>query len=38
MAPKFYLAVSYPQLSMGQFMRIATVPGAIERDLKKPFE
>ena len=38
MAPKFYLAVSYPQLSMGQFMKIATVPGAIERDLKKPFQ
>jgi len=38
MAPKFYLAVSYPQLSMGQFMKIATVPGAIETDLKKPFK
>jgi len=38
MAPKFYLAVAYPQLSMGQFMKIATVPGAIEADLKRPFE
>jgi len=38
MAPKFYLAVAYPQLSMGQFMKIATVPGAIETDLKKPFQ
>ncbi len=35
--PKFYLAVSYPQLTMGQFMTIATVPGAIEQDLSKPF-
>ena len=38
MAPKFYLAVSYPQLTMGQFMKIATVPGAIEADLTKPFK
>ncbi len=38
MAPKFYLAVSYPQLTMGQFMKIATVPGAIEKDLSKPFK
>jgi len=38
MAPKFYLAVSYPQLSMGQFMKIAMVPRAIEEDLKKPFQ
>lgn len=38
MAPKFYLAVSYPQLTMGQFMKIATVPGAIEKDLAKPFK
>lgn len=38
MAPKFYLAVSYPQLTMGQFMKIATVPGAIEKDLTKPFK
>ena len=38
MAPKFYLAVSYPRLTMGQFMKIATVPGAIEKDLTKPFK
>lgn len=38
LAPKFYLAVSYPQLTMGQFMKIATVPGAIEKDLAKPFK
>ena len=35
---KYYLAISYPLLSMGQFMTIATVPGAIETDLKKPFK
>ena len=34
---KYYLAVSYPQLTMGEFMTIATVPGAIEKDLKKHF-
>jgi len=34
---KYYLAISYPSLSMGEFMTIATVPGAIEKDLKKPF-
>jgi len=38
LAPKYYLAVSYPQLTMGQFMKIATVPGAIEADLTKPFK
>lgn len=38
LAPKFYLAVAYPQLTMGQFMKIATVPGAIEADLTKPFK
>ena len=38
LAPKFYLAVSYPQLTMGEFMKIATVPGAIEKDLSKPFK
>ncbi len=35
---KYYIAVSYPQLSMSEFMKIATVPGAIEKDLKKPFK
>lgn len=38
LAPKFYLAVSYPQLTMGQFMTIATVPGAIEKDLARAFK
>ena len=38
LAAKFYLAVSYPQLTMNQFMKIATVPGAIEKELSKPFK
>jgi len=37
LAAKYYLAVSYPQLSMGEFMTISEIPGAIEEDLKKPF-
>jgi len=36
--PKYYLALSYPMLSMSQFMTIATVPGAIEKDCKKIFK
>jgi len=32
---KYYLALSYPLLSMGQFMTISSVPDAIERKLKK---
>ena len=35
---KYYLAVSYPLLSMGEFMTISTVPGAITKDLTKPFK
>ena len=38
LAAKYYLAVSYPQLTMTQFMKIATVPGAIEKELTKPFK
>ena len=38
LAPKYYLAVSYPLLSMGEFTTIATVPGAINKDLTKPFK
>jgi hypothetical protein len=37
LAAKYYLAVSYPQLTMGEFMTISDIPGAIEADLKKPF-
>lgn len=35
---KYYLAVSYPLLSMGTFTTIATVPGAIKKDLTKAFK
>ena len=38
LAAKYYLAVSYPQLTMGEFMTIATIPGAIVKDLEKPFK
>jgi hypothetical protein len=37
LAPKYYLAISYPLLTMGEFMTISTVPGAIIKDLQKPF-
>ncbi len=32
---KYYLAISYPLLTMGQFMKISSTPDAIERALKK---
>ena len=35
--PKFYISVMYPMLKMSQFMTIATVPGAIEKDCDKIF-
>jgi hypothetical protein len=35
---EYYIAISYPMLSMGQFMTIATLPGAVERELEKPFK
>jgi hypothetical protein len=35
---KYFIAISYPLLTMGEFMTIATVPGAIENDLKKIFK
>jgi len=35
---KYYLAVSYPLLTMSEFTTIATVPGAITKDLSKPFK
>ena len=38
LAAKYYLALSYPQLTMGEFMTISNVPGAIEKDLTKPFK
>ncbi len=38
LAPKYLIAISYPRLTMGEFMTIASVPGAIEKDLAKPFK
>jgi len=35
---KYYIALNYPLLSMTTFTTIATVPGAIVKDLKKPFK
>ena len=35
---EYYVPISYPKLSMGEFMTIATLPGAVEKELKKPFE
>jgi hypothetical protein len=37
MRGQYYIALSYPLLTMGTFMTIATVPGAIEKDMKKLF-
>jgi hypothetical protein len=38
MEAKYYLAVSYPLLTMTEFTTIATVPGAITKHLEKPFK
>ena len=35
--PKYYLALMYPQLTMEEFMTIATVPGAIIKDCGRAF-
>lgn len=35
---KYYIAVSYPLLSIRDFMRIATLPSTITKELSKPFE
>lgn len=35
---KYQIALCYPLLTMNEFMTIATVPGAIEKDLKKYFK
>ena len=35
--PKYYLSLMYPQLSMEEFMTIATIPGAIIKDCSKVF-
>jgi len=36
--PKFYLALSLPKLSMGQFMKIASVPDDIETEITKAYK
>ncbi len=38
LAAKYYIALSYPSLKMTQFMKIATIPGAIEDDCSKAFK
>jgi len=35
--PKYYISIMYPRLKMSQFMTIATVPGAINKDIDKIF-
>jgi hypothetical protein len=37
LAPKYYIAVMYPKLSMSEFMTIATIPGAIQKDCDRVF-
>ena len=36
--PKYYLALSLPQLSMSEFMKIASAPGEIEKDVKRAYK
>jgi hypothetical protein len=36
--PKYYLALSLPNLSMGEFMKIATTPDAIEKEIEKAYK
>ncbi|WP_373033261.1 hypothetical protein [Sulfurovum sp.] len=36
--PKYYLAVSLPLLSMGEFMKIASAPAEIEKDIKRSYK
>ena len=38
LAAKYYLALCYPLLSMGEFTTIMSVPGAITEDLSMPFQ
>ena len=38
LSAKYFIAISYPLLTMSEFMTIATVPGAVEVDLKKIFK
>jgi hypothetical protein len=36
--PKYYIAVMYPLLQMSEFMTIATIPGAVEKDCQRIFK
>ena len=36
--PKYYLALSIPQLSMSEFMKIASAPGEIEKDVTRAYK
>ena len=38
LAGKYYIAINYPELQMSHFMKIATVPSAIEKDCSKAFK
>ncbi|MBU1659607.1 hypothetical protein KKG72_11255 [bacterium] len=38
MEAKYYIALSYPLLTMTEFTTIASIPGAIAKDLEKPFK
>ena len=38
MDPKYYISVMYPLLQMSEFMTIATIPGAIEKDSQRIFK
>jgi hypothetical protein len=35
---EYYIALTYPQLGMVEFATIASVPGDVIKDLKKPFK
>ncbi len=37
LAPKYYIALMYPSLTMAEFLRIAHIPGNIEKSFKKMF-
>ncbi len=36
--PKYYLALSLPNLTMGEFMKIAIIPDAIEKEIEKAYK
>ena len=38
LSAKYYIAISYPLLTMNDFMGIATIPGAVQKELSKPFK